>query len=232
MTEVKEEQPHLRKIRSFVLREGRVTNAQERALKEFWPLWGLDYQEEKISIKEIFKNDNPTTVEIGFGMGKSLIEMAKADPNRNFIGIEVHKPGVGAILAGINGANINNIRVIRHDAVEVLQNMLEDNSIDRLQLYFPDPWHKARHHKRRIVKQEFLDIILPKLTVGGVIHMATDWEDYANQMLEVLTADTRLSNLSKDNTFVPRPDYRPMTKFEQRGIKLGHGVWDLLFTKH
>jgi tRNA (guanine-N7-)-methyltransferase len=232
MTEVKEEQPHLRKIRSFVLREGRVTNAQERALKEFWPLWGLDYQEEKISIKEIFKNDNPTTVEIGFGMGKSLIEMAKADPNRNFIGIEVHKPGVGAILAGINDANINNIRVIRHDAVEVLQNMLEDNSIDRLQLYFPDPWHKARHHKRRIVKQEFLDIILPKLTVGGVIHMATDWEDYANQMLEVLTADTRLSNLSKDNTFVPRPDYRPMTKFEQRGIKLGHGVWDLLFTKH
>lgn len=232
MTEVKEEQPHLRKIRSFVLREGRVTNAQERALKEFWPLWGLDYQEEKISIKEIFKNDNPTTVEIGFGMGKSLIEMAKADPNRNFIGIEVHKPGVGAILAGINDANINNIRVIRHDAVEVLQNMLEDNSIDRLQLYFPDPWHKARHHKRRIVKQEFLDIILPTLTVGGVIHMATDWEDYANQMLEVLTADTRLSNLSKDNTFVPRPDYRPMTKFEQRGIKLGHGVWDLLFTKH
>ena len=217
---IEEEVPHLRRIKSYVLREGRLTTGQERALRELWPEWGIEYTDSLLDLDKVFGRSNaPLTVEIGFGMGKSLVEMASKAPERNFIGIEVHTPGIGACLADIRDHNISNLRVVHHDAV------------DTLQLYFPDPWHKARHHKRRIVKPEFLDMIMPKLRQGGVIHMATDWENYAEQMLEVLSADSRIENLSADNTYVPRPDFRPLTKFELRGQRLGHGVWDLMFRK-
>ncbi|MBQ3775390.1 MAG: tRNA (guanosine(46)-N7)-methyltransferase TrmB [Ruminobacter sp.] len=229
---IEEEVPHLRRIKSYVLREGRLTTGQERALRELWPEWGIEYTDSLLDLDKVFGRSNaPLTVEIGFGMGKSLVEMASKAPERNFIGIEVHTPGIGACLADIRDHNISNLRVVHHDAVEVFNSMIPDDSVDTLQLYFPDPWHKARHHKRRIVKPEFLDMIMPKLRQGGVIHMATDWENYAEQMLEVLSADSRIENLSADNTYVPRPDFRPLTKFELRGQRLGHGVWDLMFRK-
>ncbi len=227
-----QEVAHIRRIKSYVLREGRLTTGQERAIKELWPVWGVEYQEALINPAVLFNRDNaPLTVEIGFGMGKSLVEMAGNAPERNFIGIEVHTPGIGACLADIRDHEITNLRIVHHDAVEVFNNMIPDGSVDTLQLYFPDPWHKARHHKRRIVKQEFLDMVIPKLKQGGVIHMATDWENYAEQMLEVLSGDARLENMSADGTYVPRPDFRPLTKFELRGRRLGHGVWDLMFRK-
>lgn len=227
-----QEVAHIRRIKSYVLREGRLTTGQERAIKELWPVWGVEYQEALINPAVLFNRDNaPLTVEIGFGMGKSLVEMAGNAPERNFIGIEVHTPGIGACLADIRDHEITNLRIVHHDAVEVFNNMIPDGSVDTLQLYFPDPWHKARHHKRRIVKQEFLDMVIPKLKQGGVIHMATDWENYAEQMLEVLSGDARLENISADGTYVPRPDFRPLTKFELRGQRLGHGVWDLMFRK-
>ena len=229
---IEEEVPHLRRIKSYVLREGRLTTGQDRALRELWPEWGIEYTDSLLDLDKVFGRSNaPLTVEIGFGMGKSLVEMASKAPERNFIGIEVHTPGIGACLADIRDHNISNLRVVHHDAVEVFNSMIPDDSVDTLQLYFPDPWHKARHHKRRIVKPEFLDMIMPKLRQGGVIHMATDWENYAEQMLEVLSADSRIENLSADNTYVPRPDFRPLTKFELRGQRLGHGVWDLMFRK-
>ena len=213
-----QEVAHIRRIKSYVLREGRLTTGQERAIKELWPVWGVEYQEALINPAVLFNRDNaPLTVEIGFGMGKSLVEMAGNAPERNFIGIEVHTPGIGACLADIRDHEITNLRIVHHDAVEVFNNMIPDGSVDTLQLYFPDPWHKARHHKRRIVKQEFLDMVIPKLKQGGVIHMATDWENYAEQMLEVLSGDARLENMSADGTYVPRPDFRPLTKFELRG---------------
>ena len=227
-----QEVAHIRRIKSYVLREGRLTTGQERAIKELWPVWGVEYQEALINPAVLFNRDNaPLTVEIGFGMGKSLVEMAGNAPERNFIGIEVHTPGIGACLADIRDHEITNLRIVHHDAVEVFNNMIPDGSVDTLQLYFPDPWHKARHHKRRIVKQEFLDMVIPKLKQGGVIHMATDWQNYAEQMLEVLSGDARLENMSADGTYVPRPDFRPITKFELRGQRLGHGVWDLMFRK-
>ena len=227
-----QEVAHIRRIKSYVLREGRLTTGQERAIKELWPVWGVEYQEALINPAVLFNRDNaPLTVEIGFGMGKSLVEMAGNAPERNFIGIEVHTPGIGACLADIRDHEITNLLIVHHDAVEVFNNMIPDGSVDTLQLYFPDPWHKARHHKRRIVKQEFLDMVIPKLKQGGVIHMATDWENYAEQMLEVLSGDARLENMSADGTYVPRPDFRPLTKFELRGQRLGHGVWDLMFRK-
>lgn len=227
-----QEVAHIRRIKSYVLREGRLTTGQERAIKDLWPVWGVEYQEALINPAVLFNRDNaPLTVEIGFGMGKSLVEMAGNAPERNFIGIEVHTPGIGACLADIRDHEITNLRIVHHDAVEVFNNMIPDGSVDTLQLYFPDPWHKARHHKRRIVKQEFLDMVIPKLKQGGVIHMATDWENYAEQMLEVLSGDARLENMSADGTYVPRPDFRPLTKFELRGQRLGHGVWDLMFRK-
>lgn len=220
-----------RRIKSFVLREGRLTTGQEKALRELWPIWGIEYSGNILDLKAIFGREAKLTVEIGFGMGKSLVEMAKAAPERDFIGIEVHTPGVGAALAYAKELGISNLRVMHHDAVEVFQNMLPLDSINSLQLFFPDPWHKAKHHKRRIVKPEFLDMVIPHLAKDGYIHMATDWQNYAEEMLEILSADNRLINLSADGTYVPRPEFRPLTKFENRGQKLGHGVWDLMFKK-
>ncbi len=221
-----------RRIKSFVLREGRLTTGQEKALREHWSTYGIEYTGELLDFSKIFGNTNPVTVEIGFGMGQSLVEMAKNCPNINFLGIEVHTPGVGACISSLVEQGVTNLRVMHHDAVEVFKNCIPLESVSTLQLFFPDPWHKARHHKRRIVKPEFLDLIIPHLCIGGKIHMATDWQNYAEEMLEILSNDSRISNTSQDNTYVPRPEFRPLTKFEKRGNNLGHGVWDLIFTKN
>lgn len=222
---------HVRKVQSFILREGRLTKGQAQAIEEFWPEFGIDFREEQLNFEDVFGNANPVIIEIGFGMGKSLVEMASATPELNFIGIEVHKPGVGACLADIAEQGLQNLRVMDYDAVAVLQHMIPNSSLHRLQLYFPDPWHKKRHHKRRIVQPEFANLVRDKLTDNGVFHMATDWENYAEHMLEVMQSLSGYRNLSEDNSYVPRPEYRPITKFELRGERLGHGVWDLLFAR-
>lgn len=225
------EDKHLRKIRSFVLREGRLTKGQQRSLDLFWPVMGLAHQATPYDLATVFGRSAPTVLEIGFGMGKSLVEMAKAAPEKNFIGIEVHKPGVGACLGDAESQGVTNLRLFEHDAVEILRDSIADGSLDTVQLFFPDPWHKKRHHKRRIVQAEFVQMIRQKLKVGGVFHMATDWENYAEHMLEVMMAAEGYQNQAEDQRYVPRPDHRPLTKFENRGVKLGHGVWDLMFER-
>ncbi|WP_026957715.1 tRNA (guanosine(46)-N7)-methyltransferase TrmB [Aliagarivorans taiwanensis] len=221
----------MRRIRSFVKREGRLTKRQEQALSQQWQNMGLDHQSENFDLAEVFGREAKTVLEIGFGMGASLLEMAERNPEVNFIGIEVHRPGVGACLADAAERGITNLRVFEHDAVEVLADSIADNSLDTVQLFFPDPWHKKRHHKRRIVQPEFVQQIRAKLKVGGVFHMATDWENYAEHMLEVMSAAPGYRNQSEAGDYVPRPDFRPLTKFENRGHRLGHGVWDLMFEK-
>ena len=222
---------YIRKVRSFVKREGRLTKAQARALETLWDTMGLSHSDGMIDPAALFGNSNPITLEIGFGMGKSLVEMAKNDPNRNFIGIEVHRPGVGACLATAEAEGVNNLKVYEHDAIEVLADCIPAGSIDTVQLFFPDPWHKAKHHKRRIVKPEFIESIRCVLSLDGVYHMATDWENYAECMLEDMQGAPGFDNLSETKDYVPRPDSRPLTKFENRGQKLGHGVWDLQYNK-
>lgn len=217
-----------RTIRSFVLRQGRLTKGQEQALTHLWPIFGIDYQS---GTNIEFNHSQPTVLEIGFGMGASLVEMAKAAPNKNFLGIEVHKPGVGACLMAIEDNQLSNLKVMCHDAVEVLENMIPDNSLDKVQIFFPDPWHKARHNKRRIIQPEFVNLISQKLKSGGILHLATDWQHYAEHMLEVLSNADAFTNLSPTNDYVPRPEDRPITKFEKRGQNLGHGVWDLQFIR-
>ena len=229
--EFNEEGKYLRKVRSFVLREGRLTKGQAQAIEKNWSTMGLDYSPEALDLTQVFGRDADTILEIGFGMGASLVEMAAAAPEKNFIGIEVHKPGVGTCLMGADEAELTNLRVYHHDAVEVLEQAIADGSLARVQLFFPDPWHKKRHHKRRIVQSEFVQLLRKKLKVGGVFHMATDWENYAEHMLEVMDAAEGYKNQSTTANYVERPDYRPLTKFEARGQRLGHGVWDLMFEK-
>lgn len=221
----------LRRIRSFVRRQGRLTKGQQHALDHYWPVMGVEYQPEPMQINALFGREAHTVLEIGFGMGASLVTMAQQHPEQNFIGIEVHSPGVGACLATAHEEGVNNLRVMCHDAVEVLENMIPDASLDMVQLFFPDPWHKARHNKRRIVQTPFVELVLRKLKMGGVFHMATDWEAYAEHMLEVMNASEAYRNLSAENNYVPRPQSRPVTKFEMRGQRLGHGVWDLMFER-
>jgi tRNA (guanine-N7-)-methyltransferase len=222
---------YMRKIRSFVLREGRLTKGQQHALDTYWPDYGLTYQTTAYDLTAVFGRNSATVLEIGFGMGKSLVQMAKAAPEKNFIGIEVHRPGVGACLSEAVAQQVKNLKVFEHDAVEILEHSIADNSVDTVQLFFPDPWHKKRHHKRRIVQAEFVQLLRRKLKPGGVFHMATDWENYAEHMLQVMLSADGFSNVSADNTYVARPEHRPLTKFEQRGQRLGHGVWDLMFKK-
>lgn len=226
-----QENKYLRRIRSFVLREGRLTKGQQRSLDLFWPTMGLEHQAIPYDMKAVFGREADLVLEIGFGMGKSLVQMAKAAPDKDFIGIEVHKPGVGACLGEAETEGIKNLRVFEHDAIEILNDSIADNSLSTVQLFFPDPWHKKRHHKRRIVQAEFAQLLRRKLKVGGVFHMATDWENYAEHMLEVMKVAEGYSNLSATNDYVPRPEHRPLTKFENRGVNLGHGVWDLMFRK-
>ncbi|NTS78924.1 tRNA (guanosine(46)-N7)-methyltransferase TrmB [Catenovulum sp. SM1970] len=226
-----EEGKRIRTVKSFVLREGRLTKGQEAALNQHWPEKGIDYKNEQLDLAAAFNRDAPVVLEIGFGMGASLVEMAKNEADKNFIGIEVHKPGVGACLKTAEEEGVDNIRLFEHDAVEVLKNMIPDGSLARIQLFFPDPWHKKRHHKRRIVQPEFVEQLRQKLAIGGVFHMATDWENYAEHMLEVMSVAPGYKNQSEQQNYVPRPDNRPLTKFEQRGHRLGHGVWDLMFER-
>lgn len=227
------EQPleHRRTIKSFVMRAGRTTLGQQRGIELGWPKFGLELSDGLRDFDQVFGRQAPRTFEIGFGMGHSTLEMAAAAPEQDFIGVEVHKPGVGALLSGLLSQNLQNVRVYSCDALEVLRECVADASLDRVLLFFPDPWHKSRHHKRRIVQPAFAELIRQKLKVGGVLHMATDWQPYAEHMLEVLSAAPGYRNLSTDGAYVPRPAERPVTKFERRGERLGHGVWDLKFQR-
>ena len=225
------EHPERKPLRSFVLRQGRLTSGQKIALESQWPIAGIEFTESEIDLSQTFGRQAPITLEIGFGNGDSLAQMAKEAPERDFFGIEVHRPGVGHLLHLIGEYELSNVRVMHHDAVEIINKMIPDDSLDRIQVYFPDPWHKTRHNKRRIIQPEFVALLATKLQHGGVLHLATDWEHYAKQMLQVMTDAPDYANQAPDGGYAERPDYRPLTKFENRGIKLGHGVWDLLFEK-
>lgn len=220
-----------RQIRSFVLRQGRLTTAQQYALDHYWKLYGVDFSETLLDLPSLFGRQAPVTLEIGFGNGDSLLEQALAHPERDFLGIEVHRPGVGHLLNRIHQEGISNLRVIPHDAVEVLNEQIPENSLSCVQLFFPDPWHKKRHHKRRILQFEFVETILKHLQKDGIFHMATDWQDYAEQMLEVMDNSPGFKNTAGKERYVSAKDIRPKTKFEKRGEKLGHGVWDLVYKK-
>jgi len=209
-----------------------MTDAQRRAFERLWPRYGVDLgAETRITSEALFGNDRPLHLEIGFGNGDALLAMAAARPELNFVGIEVHRPGVGRLLRRLDEEGIGNVRVIRHDAMEVLRHHLTAGALAAVYLFFPDPWPKKKHHKRRIVQPEFIDLVVRALTPGGLLHMATDWEAYAEQMLELAEAHPGLDNLSGEGRFSPRPESRPLTRFEQRGARLGHGVWDLLFRR-
>lgn len=218
-----------RSIRSFVLRQGRMSEAQHRYLDEMMPKVGIPYRAEPMDLAAPFGRPAPTVVEIGFGMGVATAAIAAARPGENFIGIEVHAPGVGSLCKLIAEEGPGNLRIMQHDAVEVLRDMIPDASLAGVHVYFPDPWPKKRHHKRRIIQAEFVALLARKLAPGGYLHCATDWEEYAHWMLAVLSAEPRLANTAEG--FAPRPEWRPLTKFENRGIRLGHGVWDLVFSR-
>lgn len=218
-----------RSIRSFVLRAGRMGSGQARALAELGPKFILPYQATQVDLEAVFGRCAPKIVEIGFGMGQATAAIADCRRESDFLGIEVHEPGVGALLKRVAELDLSNIRVIQHDAVEVFKHMLADASLGGIHIFFPDPWHKKRHHKRRLIQADFVSLLTSKLKPGGYLHLATDWQDYAQHMLDVLSAHPGLIN-STDG-YAKRPDYRPVTKFELRGLKLGHGVWDLLFRR-
>tara|TARA_R110001592_G_scaffold104699_1_gene294589 strand:+ start:6312 stop:7037 length:726 start_codon:yes stop_codon:yes gene_type:complete len=220
-----------RPIKSFVIRSGRMTLGQQKGWEECWPKMGLDLGAAATDVRDAFAKQQPLVVEIGFGMGSSLVEMSRAAPELNFLGIEVHRPGVGALMSLAQEQNLENIKVFCADANEVLRDHIPDSSIHRLQLYFPDPWHKVRHNKRRLVQPAFVQTIRPKLEIGGVFHMATDWEPYAKHMMKVMESAEGFRNISGEKQYAERPDYRPYTKFEKRGQERGHGVWDLVFER-
>ncbi|POB00720.1 tRNA (guanosine(46)-N7)-methyltransferase TrmB [Chromobacterium sinusclupearum] len=218
-----------RSIRSFVLRQGHLSTAQQRAMDEGMPKWGIEYRPEAIDLEQAFGRAAPKILEIGFGMGGATAEIAAANPDKDYLGIEVHGPGVGNLCKLIAEKELTNLRLMRHDAVEVLDNMLPDGCLDGVHIFFPDPWHKKRHNKRRLIQSPLVAKLASKLKPGGYFHAATDWEDYAIQILEVLNGNADLENTA--DGYAPRPDYRPLTKFEARGIKLGHGVWDVIFRR-
>lgn len=227
---MKETSEHKRAIRSYVVRGGRLTPSQQQAMDALWPLYGLDKDAGLLDQSAIFGRHAELVFEIGFGMGDSLILMAEAHPERDYIGIDVHPPGIGTLLREISQREIGNLRVMQGDAVQVLGDCFADHSLDRIQIYFPDPWHKKRHNKRRLIQSPFVAALAEKLRQGGVLHLATDWENYAEQMLEVMTASEQFRNLAGEGNF-SEPDERVETKFERRGQRLGHGVWDLLFER-
>lgn len=223
------EQPSRHSIRSFVLRAGRMGSGQQKALDELGPRFVLPYHPTELDLNAIFRRPASKILEIGFGMGGATAEIAANHAENDYLGIEVHTPGVGALLKLIGERNLSNLRIVQHDAVEVLQHMIADASLDGIHIYFPDPWHKSKHHKRRLIQPGFVALLAKKLKSGAYLHLATDWEDYAQQMLEVLAGEEQLTNTTPD--YAPRPAYRPLTKFEQRGLRLGHGVWDLVFRR-
>ncbi|KTD05562.1 tRNA (guanosine(46)-N7)-methyltransferase TrmB [Fluoribacter gormanii] len=220
-----------RKIKSYVLRAGRVSNRQRQGLDHWFKNYELSVGGTPWNLAEEFHRIADTVVEIGFGMGASLLTMAQNNPELNYIGIEVHQAGVGSLAADLHKYQLSNVRIVAHDAVEVFRTQLLDNSLAGVQIFFPDPWHKKRHHKRRLIQKEFIQLLAKKIKPGGFIHCATDWQDYAEHMLDVLSTETTLQNTRKEGGYSPRPLSRPLTKFEQRGERLGHGVWDLIFTK-
>jgi tRNA (guanine-N7-)-methyltransferase len=217
------------RIRSYVLRAGRVGSGQARALAELGPRYLLPYQSSLLDLDAAYGRNAAKILEIGFGMGEGLAEIAAAHPENDYLGVEVHTPGVGALLKQLGERGLDNVRVIQHDAVEVLTHMLAPGSLAGVHIFFPDPWHKKRHNKRRLIQPPFVRLLAERIAPGGYLHLATDWEDYALQMLEVLSAEPGLANTA--DGFSARPDTRPLTKFEQRGLRLGHGVWDLVFRK-
>lgn len=218
-----------RRIRSYVLRQGRISDAQRRAYESGMEEWGIAHSLAPLDLAATFGRKAPVILEIGFGMGRTTAEIAETHPQNDYLCVEVHTPGVGSLLKEIQTRGLSNIRIIQHDAVEVLTHMLANAVLAGIHIYFPDPWPKKRHHKRRLIQPEFVALLAQKLAPGGYLHCATDWEDYALQMLEMLSAEPRLENTAAG--FAPRPEWRPITKFEQRGLRLGHGVWDLLFVK-
>ena len=220
-----------RTVRSFVVRAGRMTVAQERAWTELWPRYGIETSDQPIDFTAVFGRTAPLTLEIGFGNGESLLALAAAHPERDYVGIEVHRPGIGHLLLRAEELRLANVRAICRDAVEVLQQCVAPGSLAEVLLYFPDPWPKKRHHKRRIVQPAFLALVASRLLPGGVLRMATDWQPYAEHMLETASACAGLRNESPDGGYVPRPESRPVTKFERRGHRLGHGTWDLAFIR-
>ncbi len=225
-----------RRIRSFVLRAGRVTAAQERALGELWPDFGLDFKGGPIDLDTAFGRgeSRPAArrcLEIGFGTGEVIGSLAAANLHIDYLGIEVHRPGVGRLLLHAEQEKLTNLRVICHDAVEVLKTAIQDGSFDEVLIFFPDPWHKKRHHKRRLIDAGFIALLVEKMATGAILRLGTDWHEYAEQMLAVCNASERLESMSTDGTYVARPQFRPLTRFEKRGARLGHGVWDLAFLK-
>ena len=225
MTEVK----YLRKIQSFVKRSGRLSKAQSTGLNELWGDYGVNINEKILNFDELFLNKNDITLEVGFGNGDSLLEMAIQQPNQNFLGIEVYEAGVGRLINEASKNNLSNLKIIKEDAVEILTNNISDNSLSCFQLFFPDPWHKKKHHKRRIVQASFLDLLSKKLKNNGIAHIATDWENYAEHIMDTLESHPHFKNCAGDHIYSERPKNRPLTKFENRGQKLGHGVWDIIF---
>ena len=218
-----------RVIRSFVLRAGRLGTGQQKALEELGPRFVLTYQSEVLNLSAVFGREARHVLEIGFGMGQATAKIAWNNPETDYLGVEVHTPGVGALLKLVGEQGLSNLRIVQHDAVEVLRHMIPRAGLDGIDIFFPDPWHKKRHHKRRLIQPAFAELLASRLKPGGYLHLATDWQDYAEQMLAVLAANPHLCNSSEG--FAPRPEYRPLTKFEQRGLRLGHGVWDLVFLR-
>ena len=222
----------LRGIRSFVIRAGRVTDAQQRALTELWPEYGLDFDPtRRLDLAAMFGRAAPRSLEIGFGNGENLATLAAAHRERDYLSIEVHRAGVGRLLQTARDSQLTNLRVVSHDAVEVLEQSIEPGALDEVLILFPDPWHKKRHHKRRLVQPEFAALLANRLRIGGRLSLATDWEPYAQWMLEVLGAAPDFENLAPDGRYVPRPGWRSLTRFERRGERLGHGVYDLAFRR-
>ncbi len=222
---------HPRSVRSFVRRQGRMTQRQEHALDQLWPRFGVEVPAGELNFKTLFGNEAPVVLEIGFGMGQSLCELAKQNPQSNFLGIEVHRPGVGSLLTYLEEHQISNVRIMIADAKDILERHIPAQSLAAVLLFFPDPWPKKRHQKRRLVQAVFVDCVASRLKEGGYFHMATDWEDYALQMLAVASECEALDNTAGQGSFIARPSSRPLTKFEKRGQKLGHGVWDLVLQK-
>jgi len=217
-------------IRSYVIRAGRMTDAQRKAFDDHWTAYGLSLHDGAADWQRIFGRAAPVVLEIGFGMGDSLLEMAEAEPDKDFVGIEVHPPGVGRLINNAAERGLANVRVYMADALDVLDDCIADGSLSRVQIYFPDPWHKKKHHKRRIIQPAFVERLRGKLSIGGILHLATDWQNYAEHMLDVMSAAPGYVN-EAGLGYSPRPDFRPITKFERRGERLGHGVWDLLFRR-
>ena len=225
--------PFMRTIKSYVLRAGRMGTGQMRAFELYGPQFLIPYQAERLDVQAAFGRSAPLILEIGFGMGDATAKIAQVRPNDNFLCCEVHEPGVGALLKRCGEEGIANIRIVQHDAVEVMDQMLGENSLDGVHIFFPDPWHKSRHHKRRLIQGPFVQRLAQHIKPGGYLHLATDWQPYAEQMLDVLSKEPLLANTTSADLggYAHKPDYRPLTKFENRGLKLGHGVWDLVFRR-